>query len=342
MSGGLRLFSIGDEGVAEITARGAVRERHLQDLVEANMEALPGVRFLASEYSTGARHRGRIDSLGLDENGAPVIVEYKRERGANVISQGLFYLSWLVDHRGEFQLLVRERLGKEAASQVLWSAPRVICIAENFTRYDLHAVHEMGRTIDLVTYRCFSDSLLTLETVASVQEPGTARRTAQQPARPAAPTSGESAEGSLAALREALHDTLLALGEDTQQVERQTYDAYRRLRNFACVVNTRRDAIVMYLKAGPDEFDLVDGFSRDVRGIGHHGTGDLEVRLRSRADLQRADEMVPPVVVGGLRAPRILVLGAARTIGGRAQVVPISCRGAICQKQPFGEVARAS
>ncbi|WP_382036265.1 endonuclease NucS domain-containing protein [Streptomyces aureoversilis] len=104
MSGGLRLFSIGDEGVAEITARGAVRERHLQDLVEANMEALLGVRFLASEYSTGARHRGRIDSLGLDENGAPVIVEYKRERGANVISQGLFYLSWLVDHRGEFQL----------------------------------------------------------------------------------------------------------------------------------------------------------------------------------------------------------------------------------------------
>ncbi|MFC5143447.1 DUF5655 domain-containing protein [Streptomyces aureoversilis] len=188
--------------------------------------------------------------------------------------------------------LVRERLGKEAASQVLWSAPRVICIAENFTRYDLHAVHEMGRTIDLVTYRCFSDSLLTLETVASVQEPGTARRTAQRPARPAAPTSGEPAEGSLAALREALHDTLLALGEDTQQVERQTYDAYPRLRNFACVVNTRRDAIVMYLKAGPDEFDLVDGFSRDVRGIGHHGTGDLEVRLRSRADLQRADEMI--------------------------------------------------
>lgn len=39
-------------------------------------------------------------------------------------------------------------------------------------------------------------------------------------------------------------------------------------------------AIVMYLKASPDEFERVEGFSRDVRGIGHHGTGDLEVRLR--------------------------------------------------------------
>ncbi|MGA5131112.1 DUF5655 domain-containing protein [Streptomyces olivoreticuli] len=289
---GLKLFSIGEQGVEEIIASRAEREGHLQDLIEANMQKLLGVRFLATEYSTGPRHRGRIDSLGLDENGAPVIIEYKRERGANVISQGLFYLSWLVDHRGEFQLLVRERLGKEAASQVLWSAPRMICIAENFTRYDLHAVHEMGRTIDLVTYRCFGDSLLTLETVASVQETGTARRAAKRPARPTAPTGGEPAEEPLAGLREALHEMLLALGEDTQQVQRQTYDAYRRLRNFACVVNTRRDAVVMYLKASPDEFALVDGFSRDVRGIGHHGTGDLEIRLRSGADLQRAGEMI--------------------------------------------------
>ncbi len=176
---------------------------------------------------------------------------------------------------------------------MLWSAPRVICIAENFTRYDLHAVHEMGRTIDLVAYRYFGGGLLALETVASVQEHRSARRTvAKRPAqRTAFPDAGKREE-PLAELREALYEKLLALGEDTQRVERQTYDAYRRLRNFACVVNTRRGAVVVYLKAGPDEFDLVDGFSRDVRGIGHHGTGDLEVRLRSREDLERADAMI--------------------------------------------------
>ncbi|MFB6518167.1 hypothetical protein [Streptomyces sp. NPDC056401] len=50
----------------------------------------------------------RIDSLGIDENGSPVVVEYKRGRDAGVITQGLFYLSWLVDHKAEFQHLVRE------------------------------------------------------------------------------------------------------------------------------------------------------------------------------------------------------------------------------------------
>lgn len=30
-----------------------------------------------------------LDSLGLDENGCPVIVEYKRHSNENVINQGL-------------------------------------------------------------------------------------------------------------------------------------------------------------------------------------------------------------------------------------------------------------
>lgn len=51
------------------------------------MEALLGVRFLACEYGTGPLHAGRIESLGLDENGSPVIVEYKRGVDAGVFSE---------------------------------------------------------------------------------------------------------------------------------------------------------------------------------------------------------------------------------------------------------------
>jgi CheY-like chemotaxis protein len=40
-----------------------------------------------------------MDSLGIDENGSPVIVEYKRSTNENVINQGLFYLNWLMGHR---------------------------------------------------------------------------------------------------------------------------------------------------------------------------------------------------------------------------------------------------
>jgi RecB family endonuclease NucS len=77
---GLKLFRTTNGGVGELTPRLAEVEAEVQGLVEAHMESLLDVRFLASEYGTGPVHGGRIDSLGLDENGSPVIVEFTDRR----------------------------------------------------------------------------------------------------------------------------------------------------------------------------------------------------------------------------------------------------------------------
>lgn len=44
------------------------------------MALMLGIRFLASEHPTGPWHRGRIDTLGLDENNVPVLVEFTDRR----------------------------------------------------------------------------------------------------------------------------------------------------------------------------------------------------------------------------------------------------------------------
>ncbi|GCD40780.1 hypothetical protein [Streptomyces paromomycinus] len=165
---GLKLFHTMNGGLSEVAPRLAEVEADVQHLIEAHMETMLGVRFLASEYGTGPVHGGRIDSLGLDENDAPVVVEYKRGTDAGVINQGLFYLAWLMDHRAEFGYLVRERLGAAAASRVRWSAPRLICVAGDVTRYDVHAVREHRRCIDLVRYRFYGEQFVGSETVASI------------------------------------------------------------------------------------------------------------------------------------------------------------------------------
>jgi hypothetical protein len=59
----IKLFSIVNQSAQELEAKTAVLEKHLQKHIETHM----GVRFLATEYSTGKTHKGRIDSLGLDE-----------------------------------------------------------------------------------------------------------------------------------------------------------------------------------------------------------------------------------------------------------------------------------
>ncbi|NXY95815.1 transporter [Streptomyces sp. BR123] len=285
---GLKLFST-KGGVTEVMPRLADEEAEVQDLVEAHMEAMLGVRFLASEYSTGPVHGGRIDSLGIDENGAPVIVEYKRSTDPGVINQGLFYMAWLMDHRDAFRRLMRERLGVEAAARVLWDAPRLICVAGDFTRYDLHAVREHRHSIDLVRYRIFGDDHFALETVASAA----GRRTAPKAGRRRGTAKAQRTErpdGAMEELAAAVDEVLLGLGEDITKVENQTYTAYQRLQNFACLC-PRKTKLLVYLKASPASVELVPGFTRDVTGLGHHGTGNLEVQLHSQRDLERAQEL---------------------------------------------------
>ncbi|MFD8061969.1 DUF5655 domain-containing protein [Streptomyces cyaneofuscatus] len=276
-------------GMTEVVPRLAEVEADVQGLVEAHMETLLGVRFLASEYGTGSVHGGRIDSLGLDENGSPVIVEYKRGTDAGVINQGLFYLAWLMDHRAEFEQLVRDRLGATAASQVLWSGPRLICIAGDFSRYDVHAVREHRRSIDLVRYRLFGSDLLGLETVASINGglpvPRRARRLS------VAQAAFDIQGAAMAELAATVDEVLLGLGDGVNRVERKQYRAYQRLRNFACMCPPRRSKLLVYLKVDPADVGLIPGFTRDVRELGHHGTGDLEVQLRTLRDVERAQDL---------------------------------------------------
>ncbi|CAN5405504.1 hypothetical protein BH23BAC3_BH23BAC3_25140 [soil metagenome] len=113
----IKLFHITQNQVIELKGSSAKIEKSLQEQIEANLETYLGVRFLASEYPTGINHGGRIDTLGIDENGSPVIIEYKRTMNENVINQGLFYLDWLFDHKAEFELLVLKNIGKEESDK---------------------------------------------------------------------------------------------------------------------------------------------------------------------------------------------------------------------------------
>ncbi|WP_167146458.1 DUF5655 domain-containing protein [Pseudomonas sp. OTU750018] len=298
----IQLFRLGANGSAsELPGRTVAVEKQLQSLIEAQMECFLGVRFLASEYATGKTHKGRIDSLGLDENGCPVIIEYKRHSNENVINQGLFYLDWLLDHQAEFRWLVMEKLGKQAAEQIEWGGTRLLCIAADFTRYDQHAVQLIQRNIELIRYKLFGDDLLLLELVNSVSMASTvvAATTAEAEAgKPAAVSKDKTwqeqlalAPAEIAALFEQTTSYLHSLGDDVQEKPLKLYLAFRRLKNFASIV-VQSKRLQLYLKLNPDSVELVEDFSRDVRTIGHWGTGDLELSLRTPADLERAKTLI--------------------------------------------------
>lgn len=84
----MALFKINGSAVKKITAKDLDLERNLQELFETNLEEILSIIFLAHEYSTS--FGGRIDTLGIDKNGSPCIIEYKKNQNDNVINQGAF------------------------------------------------------------------------------------------------------------------------------------------------------------------------------------------------------------------------------------------------------------
>ena len=298
----IKLFTQTGETFSELTGSFALLESNLQKQIESNMLAFLGVHFLATEYTTGKSHKGRIDSLGLDENGCPVIIEYKRAKSDNVITQGLFYLDWLLDHQAEFQLLVMQQLGNDYSESIEWSGTRLICIAADFNRYDEHAIQQINRNIELMRYRYFAADLLLLELVNT--QSGT--RPAHQSSttntaniRKNVPDKTQAqrlleAPVALLALFEELCAFTEQLGDEVQRKDLKRYTAFKRIKNFISIViltGKKDPKLQVYLKL-PSNMAEDNDFSRDVTGIGHWGTGDFEVNVRTLEDLDKTKQLI--------------------------------------------------
>ncbi|MBV8094258.1 MAG: hypothetical protein JO110_13765 [Acetobacteraceae bacterium] len=75
--------------------------------------------------------------------------------------------------------------------------------------------------------------------------------------------------------------------------ELKNYVAFKRIKNFACIeIYPQARVVTAYLKVNPDTVILEPGFTRDVRKIGHFGTGDLEVSMRSMEDFAKAQPLL--------------------------------------------------
>ncbi|MFB6816202.1 hypothetical protein ACFCV8_16845 [Streptomyces sp. NPDC056347] len=85
-----------------------------------------------------------------------------------------------------------------------------------------------------------------------------------------------------------LDDALTAWGE-VEGAPLRHYIGYRRMVNVASALfRPKHEVLLVCLRLDPDTVELEEGFTRDMRGIGHLGTGDLEVRVSSAATLEKA------------------------------------------------------
>lgn len=272
-------------------------ERDLQTLVQSNLKILFGCRLVADEFSTGGRHMGRIDTLAIDEDNSPVIIEYKVVESSDLLNQSLFYLSWIDDHHADFELLVSK---KYPDIEVDWNDVRVICLAPGYKRYDLHAVGKMGSNIELWKFQRHTKKFLELKKVFpldSIPDHDGPTESTLRSGEKAAETRRYSeydmqshiskADESLRPIFDIIRNEIISLDASVQETPKKFYIAYKVSSNFACV-EFHKKKITIFLKLNPKKIACLPENARDVSDIGHYGTGNLELEINGVDDAMAA------------------------------------------------------
>lgn len=292
----IKLFRYAGQDSCQLMPRPAQLEKSLQGIIEKHMECFLGIRLLAREFHTGRSHRGSIDSLGIDENNCPVIIEYKRFANENIICQGLYYLDWLMDHQADFISLARTKY--EGIDNVEFGGARVLCIASSFSRYDERAIMQIDRNIELIRYRFYGDDLLLLEILNSSMNLFLDSQSQENPEKTGSigmPAPLQERVRGMNPSTEQLYLDLLSfaenLGDDVSIKFLKHYIALSRMKNFTCI-QPLRSALKLWLNLDPALVPLEEGFSRDVSSLGHLASGNLLLEIRDRETFLKAQPLI--------------------------------------------------
>lgn len=267
------------------------KEKSLQQLVEANLKEVLDLAFLATEYTT--TFGGRIDTLAVDTSGAPVIIEYKRNKNDNVINQSLSYLKWLKSQKPEFfEKLMIDKLGADAAKLIKldWHNPRVICIAESYSKFDIDTAEVVPLRIELIRYRYYENNIFSLEPI-NIDE------SASKLISPRAETNStdDSTEYSVDSLKskgspemqelfELIRERILAIDEQIIEKATSLYIAYKLSNNFA-EIYVMKSQIKIHLR--PIDYIDPENYVEKIPE-GYNWTMDRRVYLKSKDQLDYA------------------------------------------------------
>lgn len=300
------LFTITNSKLLHVEQVNFSAEKVLQELIEKNLQTVFNCRFVASEFSTGTQHAGRIDTLALSEDNNPVIIEYKKVESSELINQSLYYLAWINDHRGDFEIAVQKAI--DGLVEVDWSHVRVICIAPNYKKYDLYAVQMMGASIELWTYRIFKNQSIFLEEILQKAyiPPTEPIKNGKNPVMVAAGKKAavtratasysfeQHLENKVQKVKEialAVQEFVMSLDPAIEETPKKLYVAYKIAQNILCM-EVHKAKVYLYLKLNPKQIENLPTFARDVTNIGHFGTGDLELTLLSMANFEEAKPFI--------------------------------------------------
>lgn len=274
-------------------------ERDIQKIFEDNLEEMLGVTFLAHEYATS--FGGRMDTLGIDNEGNPCIIEYKKGQNDSVINQGLSYLRWLLDHKDSFEKICNQQ---DVATKIQWSAPRVICVAESYNKFDSDTADLLPINIELYKYKMYEDGLISLEKEAyqkirlsgqpKLDTEGKKRKLADLQETYSLEDHLAKSDESTQEMFQSLKESILELDQNITEEPKKQYLAYKMTSNFVDVI-FKKSKLKLMINVKSGELDDPESKARDLENpvhVGRWGNGDYQIEISKEDDIPYAMNLI--------------------------------------------------
>lgn len=302
----MTIYAIKNNRLVEVHEAPFKLEREIQELFEANLSEVMGLRFVRREFTIKNK---RIDTLAYDEQAkAFIIIEYKRDKNISVVDQGFTYLGLMLENKADFVLEHQVQLGSALKlADVDWSQTRVVFVSPSFTENQVQATNFKDIAIELWEVKRYANGVVAITSIkksksATSIKPLTQQNIALKAIADQIKVYTEDDHRALTSeaiyeLYEKYRDAILNLADGIEIKPQKLYVAFKKDGNIACL-EMQKKKMKIYIGAKVGKLDDPKGLAKDVSNIGHYGTGDYEVQVDSDKDLEYIMSLVKQVVQG--------------------------------------------
>jgi len=302
----MTIYAIKNNRLVEVHEAPFKLEREIQELFEANLSEVMGLRFVRREFTIKNK---RIDTLAYDEQAkAFIIIEYKRDKNISVVDQGFTYLGLMLENKADFVLEHQVQLGSALKlADVDWSQTRVVFVSPSFTENQVQATNFKDIAIELWEVKRYANGVVAITSIkksksATSIKPLTQQNIALKAIADQIKVYTEDDHRALTSeaiyeLYEKYRDAILNLADGIDIKPQKHYVAFKKDGNIACL-EMQKKKMKIYIGAKVGKLDDPKGLAKDVSNIGHYGTGDYEVQVDSDKDLEYIMSLVKQVVQG--------------------------------------------
>ena len=272
-------------------------EKEIQQLFEKNLFQITGLELVKSEFSIQNK---RIDTLAFDiENGAFVIIEYKRGHNYSVFDQGVAYLNTLLKYKADFVLEYNEALDKSLKkNEVDWSQSKIVFVSPAFNQTQKQAVDFKDLNIELWEVKRFENNIIVIDGVQKSQAAPSIKLTS---------TSEKDTElseitkeiktyeeedfyqGKTEEVIELYNDfkqAILNLSPEIMVVPKKIYSAFKKDRKNIADIQILSKGLKIFINVKKGDLEDPKNLTKDISELGHHGNGDYQIIVSDTKHLE--------------------------------------------------------